>query len=160
MNTTITQNTVVQIHYTMTTADGEQIDSTLGDQPMIYLHGHQNIVPGLEAALEGAAVGAELAVVVAPADAYGEVNESSLLAFSRGDFPEDMEIEPDAKFATRDEDGELIAMWVVEVKADEVLMTTDHPLAGVELHYDVSVVDIRDATEKEIERGGLGCSCC
>lgn len=160
MTAAITQDRVVQIHYTLTTADGEQIDSTHGDKPMGYLHGHQNIIPGLEAALEGAVVGAELSVVIAPADAYGEPSESALQVFSRGDFPEDTEIEVGMRFATRGDDDELITIWVADVTADEVVVTTDHPLAGVTLHYDVSVVDVRDATAKEIERGGLGCSCC
>ena len=159
MHDTVQQDLVVGIHFTLKNAQGEVLDSSEGDQPMHYLHGHHNIVPGLEDALTGVTLGSKHQFVVEPAQGYGERNAEPR-ALPLDAFPADAQLEPGMQFATRTPEGQMIPLWVVEVTETEVMITIDHPFAGMQLHYDVEVVDIREATADELQRGSTGCSCC
>ncbi len=143
---------VVSIHYTLTSGDGEELDTSAGGEPLVYLHGADNIVPGLERQLEGKKVGDKLDAVVPPKDGYGEHSGMSpqpvpRSAFEGGDPQEGMPL------LLEDDDGNEIQFWIAEVQDEVVLLTPDHPLAGVTLRFAVEVVEVRDATEEELEHG-------
>ncbi len=150
---TIAQHKIVTIHYKVVdVASGEVIDSSEGGQPMTYLHGAQNIIPGLEQALEGKQVGDEFEVTVAPADAYGEYSEDRVQQVPMEAFEGVEKVEPGMAFTAQTEHGP-INLIVTEV--DEAVVTVDanHPLAGKSLSFSVKVESIRDASEEELAHG-------
>ena len=149
----VATNMVVAIHYTVSEAGGEVIDSSSGGEPLAYLHGHGNFIPGLESALEGAGVGQTFSVTVAPEDAYGLRHSEGGQPVPRENFPADVEITPGMVFYGNDGQGNQHPVWVVGVTDDAVLVDTNHPLAGKTLDFDVEVVSIRAATDEEIENG-------
>jgi FKBP-type peptidyl-prolyl cis-trans isomerase SlyD len=144
---------VVSIHYTLSNDKGEKMDSSAGGEPLKYLHGARNIVPGLEAALDGKATGDKLKVVVKPEDAYGEINPALIQKVPRSAFEGVAEIKPGMQFQAQGPQGQVQLITVVEVGDDEVTVNGNHPLAGEELHFEVSVEDVRAATDEEIAHG-------
>ena len=144
---------VVTMHYTLKNERGEVLDSSEGQDPLAYLHGAGNIVPGLEAQLAGKAVGSKLDAVVAPVDGYGEKTGPGPQPVSRSQFPRGMEIEEGMVFTAEDENGDQTPVWISAVEGDMVMVDRDHPLAGVTLHFSVEVVAIRDATTEELAHG-------
>jgi FKBP-type peptidyl-prolyl cis-trans isomerase SlyD len=144
---------VVTFHYTLTNDAGEKLDSSSGGEPMSYLHGADNIVPGLERAMDGRGVGDAFKVTVKPADGYGERSGKGVQGVPRSLFEGVPRLEPGMSFAAEGPGGETIEVWVVEVEGDTVFVDTEHPLAGETLHFDVKLTGIRDATEEELEHG-------
>lgn len=150
----IADGQVVIMQYTLRGDDGELLDSSSPDDPMAYLHGADNIVPGLEKALEGKGVGFKGKVTVSPAEGYGERDEDDGLdAIPRKAFPPDMEIEPGMTFMAEGPNDEHAPIWIVAVEGDKVLVDSQHPLSGKTLHFEVEVVGIRAATEDELAHG-------
>jgi FKBP-type peptidyl-prolyl cis-trans isomerase SlyD len=149
----IADNCVVSIHYTLTDDDGEEIDSSEGQEPLSYLHGAGNVIMGLEDALTGRSVGDHFEVVIQPEDGYGEFDEELVQSVPRDSFVGIEEIEPGMQFQTEDDEGEEMMVTVQEVTPDEVIVDGNHPLAGVVLHFDVTVTSVRAATEEEIDHG-------
>ena len=150
---TIAQHKVVTIHYKVTDVDsGEVIDSSEGGAPMTYMHGAQNIIPGLEAALEGKAVGDELEVTVAPADAYGEYSEERVQQVPVEAFQGVEKVEPGMAFTAQTEHGP-VNLIVTEVEETMVTVDANHPLAGKSLKFEVTIDSIRDASEEEVAHG-------
>lgn len=150
--TTIAEKKVAFIHYTLTDDDGETIDSSRGSDPMPYLHGAGNIVEGLEAELTGKAVGDRIKAVIAPEDGYGPLSGMPPQPVPRDAF-EGMEPEAGMPLVVEDDEGNELQLWIAAVDGDVVLLTHDHPLAGVTLHFDVEVMEVRDATDNELEHG-------
>ena len=148
----VTSNQVVTMHYTLTNPEGEVIDSSEGKAPLAYLHGHGNIIPGLEKQLEGKAVGDKLKAEVAAADGYGEHNPELVVEAQRSQFPEDAELEAGMRFQAQTPAGPRIAE-IKKIEGDTVTVDTNHPLAGVDLTFAVEIVDIREATSEEIDHG-------
>lgn len=146
----ITQDKVVELDYTLT-VNGEVIDQSEPGEPLVYLQGHSNIIPGLERALEGKAVGDELQVTVQPEDGYGERDEENVEELSREDFEDDIEV--GATYYAQDEAGSVIPFTVMEVSGDTVKVDFNPPLAGMVLNFDVKVLNVRDATPEELEHG-------
>jgi FKBP-type peptidyl-prolyl cis-trans isomerase SlyD len=144
---------VVSIHYTLRDDDGDEIDSSADGEPLEYLHGAGNIVPGLEAAMAGRKVGDKFKVDVAPADGYGEVEEDQVRAVPRTDFPDGVEPEIGMQLFARGPDGNPMPVWVVSADDEEVVLDANHPLAGETLHFEVEVVAIRAASAEEIDHG-------
>lgn len=153
MASTAGDGKVVSIHYTLKDDDGDVVDSSSGGEPLDYLHGAGNIVPGLEAAMIGRGIGDKFKVTVAPADGYGEVVGGGPRVVPRSAFPDEVELEEGMQFFVRGPDGEPFPVWVAGVKGDEVLIDANHPLAGENLNFEVEVVGIRDATKEEVEHG-------
>jgi FKBP-type peptidyl-prolyl cis-trans isomerase SlyD len=154
----ITDNTAVQFHYTLTNSNGEQLDSSHGEEPLSYLHGAGNIISGLEAALAGKTAGESFSVTIPPADAYGEVDESMVQIVSKKMF-DDMDLEIGMQFHADVSHGAGI-ITVTDIQGDDVTVDGNHPLAGETLIFDVNVVDVRQATADEIAHGhihGAGC---
>ena len=153
MSLLIGNNVVASIHYTLTNNSGEVLDSSEGAEPLAYLHGAGNIIPGLENALVGKTAGSTLQVNIAPADAYGELQPELVQVVPREAFQGVDEIEPGMAFEAQDPQGQARRIIVKSVEGNEVTIDANHPLAGVELNFDVQVVDVRDASEEEIAHG-------
>lgn len=149
-NMNVTQDKVVDLDYKLT-VDGELIDHSEPGEPLVYLQGHSNIIPGLERALEGKAVGDSLQVTVQPEDGYGERDEDAVEDLSREDFDDDIEV--GATYYAQAEDGSVIPFTVLEVNGDSVKVDFNPPLAGKVLHFDVKVLAVRDATAEELDHG-------
>ena len=155
----ITDKAAVSIHYTLTTPGGEQLDSSIGEEPLLYLHGMGNIIPGLEAALVGKSVGDKFNVSIEPAQAYGEIDPEMVQVVSKRMF-EDMELEVGMQFHADVSHGSGI-ITVTEIDGDDVTVDGNHPLAGETLIFDVEVIDVRPATADELAHGhvhGAGCN--
>jgi len=150
--TSISKNVVALIEYTLKDEEGEVLDQSDGE-PLAYLHGFGNIVPGLEEALAGKKVGDRFEVKVAPAKGYGERDDDGLRALERGAFPPEAELVPGMQFMAELEDDEVVPMWVVEVDDEHVHVDLNHPLAGQTLHFDVKVVGLREAHAEELAHG-------
>ena len=152
-NSTIVANKIVLMHYTLTTNEGEVLDSSREGEPLPYLHGHANIVPGLEAALEGKSAGEKLKVVVTPEEGYGVRQDIPPQPVERTAFPADLDIQEGMQFFAEGPDGSPIPVWVEGLEEGTVLITGNHPLSGVTLNFDVEIVSISDASDEEIAHG-------
>ncbi len=142
---------VVSIHYTLTNDAGETLDSSEGKSPLNYLHGHANIVPGLEKALKGRAEGDQFQVAVPPEDGYGERDEAQIQKVPREriDAPG---LKPGMRLQAQTAQGP-VPLRVLEVTDDEVTVDANHELAGETLHFDIQVVGVRPANEEELQHG-------
>ena len=150
---TITRHKVVTIQYKVAdAANHEVIDSTDDGEPLIYLHGAQNIIPGLEQALEGKGVGDEVEVTVEAADAYGEYSEDRIQQVPMEAFEEMEKVEPGMVVSAESEQGQ-INLVVTAVDETTVTVDANHPLAGKSLKFDVKIEAIRDASEQEVAHG-------
>ena len=143
---------VVEFHYTLTNESGELLDQSEEGEPLEYLHGAGNIVPGLEDAMSGHVVGDKFKVTVPPEEAYG-LRDGDPKPVARSAFPEDAEVEAGMQFAVHGPDGRPVPVWVVDVEDDIVYIDFNHPLSGVALTFDVNVVSMRAATDEERQHG-------
>lgn len=148
----IANDKVVSIHYTLTNDKGETLDSSAGHEPMAYLQGHMNIIPGLEKALEGKVAGDKVKAVVPPEEAYGPRNDKMVEVVSMTMFHDPKEVQPGMQFHAQTDHGMQI-ITVVSVADDKVTIDGNHPLAGETLTFDVEVMDVRDASAEELEHG-------
>ena len=148
----IAQNSVVAIAYTLTDVNGTVIDTSAGGEPLVYLHGAHNIIPGLENALAGKAIGDKLQVTIAPADGYGEYDAQMVQSVPRQMFAGVDNIEVGMQFQAQTDHG-IQVVTIAAVEGDEVTVDGNHPLAGVQLNFDVEVMSIRAATEEELAHG-------
>ncbi|MEC3914748.1 FKBP-type peptidyl-prolyl cis-trans isomerase [Nocardia sp. CDC160] len=149
----IAADKVVSIEYTLTDDDGEVLDTSVGDEPLVYLHGAENIVEGLEKALDGKNVGDRIEVVVEPEEGYGDYLTELVSTVDRDAFEDADQLEVGMEFHAEAPDGESQIVTVRAVDGNEVTIDANHPLAGVRLHFDVKVIDIRDASEDELAHG-------
>ena len=143
---------VVHIHYTLTSNDGDVLDSSRDDSPLAYIHGMGNIIPGLERSLHGRGVGDRFNVTIEPEEAYGPVLEERIQAVPRNAFEGVDDIVPGMRFQADTNEGPVL-VTVVEVNGDEVILDGNHPMAGMTLNFDVEVTGIRDATHEELDHG-------
>jgi FKBP-type peptidyl-prolyl cis-trans isomerase SlyD len=149
--TAIANDHVVKFHYTLTNSEGEVLDKSEG-QPLVYLHGAGNIIPGLENALTGKTVGEKLIVNVPAAQGYGEYNPDLVQEVPRQMFQGVDNIEAGMQFQAQTDDGVQI-VTVKTVDGDTVIVDANFPLAGQDLTFDVEIVEVRDATSEELEHG-------
>jgi FKBP-type peptidyl-prolyl cis-trans isomerase SlyD len=158
----IAERTVVTIHYTLTDSKGEILDSSEGPEgaePLAYVHGQAMIVPGLEAALAGKSEGDHLKVTVDPDGGYGQRHEALVQKVSRDEFP-DGDVEVGMRFRSHGPGGARV-LTVVATDEDTITLDGNHPLAGATLNFDVKVVSVREATEKDLRgHGDHECSGC
>ncbi|HED16085.1 MAG TPA: peptidylprolyl isomerase [Gammaproteobacteria bacterium] len=148
----ITDNKVVTLDYTLKDDAGKIIDQSENAE-FVYLHGARNIIPGLENALAGKTAGIELDVTVAPADGYGERDESMLQVVSKDMFESADQITVGQQFHAQGPDEEVVTITVMEINDDQITIDGNHPLAGVQLSFAVSIIDVRDASDEEMEHG-------
>jgi len=148
----ITQDTVVLIHYTLTDDAGKTIDSSAGGEPLAYLHGNGNLIPGLERALEGKQAGDSINVKLAPSEGYGEYDEALVQRIPRrmlqgiGNVYVGMQLQAQSEYGSR-------AVTVTQVQGDMVTIDGNHPLAGQNLNFEVRIEGVRAATEEELAHG-------
>ena len=150
---TIKENSAVSFHYTLTDDEGQQLDSSAGKEPLAYLHGAGNIIPGLEKAMTGKSVGDSMTVAVNAAEGYGEVQSELIQEVPREAFQGVDSIEIGMQFEAQTGQGGSVPVTVTEVSDEVVTVDGNHPLAGKNLNFDVTIEEIRDATEEELEHG-------
>ena len=148
----IGKDKIVQIDYTLTGKDGQLLDSSKGGQPFAYLHGAGNIIPGLENALEGKSSGDQLNVSISPDQAYGHRSDQMVQKVPRSAFSGVADLKPGMRFQANTPDGARL-LTVVAVEGEEVTIDANHPLAGETLNFDVTIVDVREATQEELSHG-------
>ena len=148
----ISNNSVASIHYTLTDGEGKVIDSSQGQEPLAYLHGAGNIIPGLEKALAGKVVGDKFTVSIPASEAYGLRDGSMVQELPSNMFSGIDKIDVGLEFHAETEHG-LQVVTVTKVEGDTVTIDGNHPLAGVDLTFDVEVAEIREATQEELEHG-------
>ena len=145
--------TVVSIHYTLTNNAGEVLDSSEGREPLGYLQGAGNIIPGLEKALLGKSAGDKLNVSIAPAEGYGLRDEAQVQVVPRAAFGGAPDLEPGMQFQARNPEGYVQVVTIVNVDGDNITLDGNHPLAGETLNFAVEVVEVRAASEEELAHG-------
>jgi len=148
----IADKKVASFHYTLSNEQGEQIESSRERQPMSYLHGARNIIPGLENALAGKAAGDQFQVTIPPAEAYGERRADQVQRVPAKHFRDARKLKPGQLVSIQTRRGPIQAT-VVKVGRFNIDVDTNHPLAGQTLTFDVEVLAVRDATNEEIEHG-------
>ncbi len=146
-------DTVVGINYRLTVAGGTEVDSTEGRGPLEYLHGHANIIPGLEKALDGFQVGDTLDIEFGPDDGYGQRDPQRVIEVTRAQLGFDPEV--GTVVQAQLPDGREQHLMIAEVDGDTVTLDGNHPLAGQTLRFEVSVASVRKATADEISKGHL-----
>ena len=150
----IAKDAVIGIDYRLTVADGTEVDTTADRGPMEYLHGHQNIIPGLEKKLEGHEVGDALDVTVGPEHGYGKHDPERVIEVNKEQLG--FEAEVGSVVSAKLPDGREQHLLIAEIEDDTVTLDGNHPLAGQTLRFEVSVASIREATEEEIANGSVG----
>jgi len=148
----IADRSVVSFDYTLTDDDGEVLDTSKGGSPLTYLQGTGSIIPGLEAAMLGHVVGDSFQVVVAPSDAYGERDDDLVTVATRAQFPKGAPLEVGMQFQAGGPDGAQV-VTIASIDGDRVVLDANHALAGMTLHFDVAVVEVRAATAEELHHG-------
>jgi FKBP-type peptidyl-prolyl cis-trans isomerase SlyD len=148
----VTQNAVVSIHYTLTDDAGKTLDSSAGGEPLAYLHGNGNLIPGLERALEGKVAGDKLDVKIAPADAYGEYDKSLVQRVPRRQLNSIPNLRVGMQLQAQSQHGAQ-TVTVTQLVGDMVTLDANHPLAGQHLNFAVEITEVRAATEEEIAHG-------
>lgn len=147
---TIENDKVVLMNYTLTNEKNDVLDTSDGREPLAYIQGYQNIIPGLEKEMAGKKVGDKFKAVVQPEEGYGKFNPALLQELEKSIFQGVDEIEVGMQFQTQLEDGPII-MSVTKVEGEKVTVDGNHPLADQVLTFDVEVMEIREATAEELE---------
>lgn len=148
----VSNDVVVSMDYTLT-VNGEIVDSSQGRKPLEFIQGRGNIIRGLERELYDMAEGESKQVSVAPRDGYGEENPEAFLDVARDEFPEDMMIKKGEHLQLQDQNGRVVNAFIDEIQGDNVRLNLNHPMAGKQLDFAITVVDMRFATPKELEHG-------
>ncbi len=148
----ISKDKVVSIHYHLTDAEGTVIDSSIErGQPLKYIHGHNNLIPGMENGVEGKEVGDKMNLEIPPKEGYGEVNENLIYTIPKEQFG-DQQVAAGMQFAAQTPQGQM-RLKVKEVKENDVIVDANHDLAGQTLFFEVEVMEVREASETEIAHG-------
>lgn len=148
----IQEQRVVKIHYTLKNDDGEILDSSEAMEPFAFLCGADNIIRGLESALIGKTIGDQIDVTVEPEDGYGTRREELQQELPLSNFDEIDDIQVGMYFQTGGEDDG-ITMRIVAIDGDKVIVDGNHELAGIRLHFSISIESVRDATPEELDHG-------
>jgi FKBP-type peptidyl-prolyl cis-trans isomerase SlyD len=151
-NLTVQDGQVVSMEYTLL-VDGEIVDSSVGHEPLEFLQGAGNIIPGLEEELYGMALGDSKRVVVQPEDGYGVIDPDAFIDIPRDQFPESIPLEEGVEIQVTDEQGTPMLARIDGVFEDHIRLDFNHELAGKELHFETKIVGLRDATDEENEHG-------
>jgi FKBP-type peptidyl-prolyl cis-trans isomerase SlyD len=149
----IANGNVVGIDYSLHLGDGKVVDASAPGEPLTYLHGEGQIVPGLESALEGLDVGDRKQVVVAPAEGYGDHDPRGMQEVPRSAFPPGFDAQVGMELTAEGPSGEPVPFSIREVRPETVLIDLNHPLAGKTLHFEVTVREVRSATDEERAHG-------
>lgn len=145
-------NSVVSMHYTLKDPKGTVLDSSLGGEPLAYIQGIGNIIPGLEKQMQGRIKGDKLDAVIAPEEGYGERRNDLVHVVSKQGFKGGGEPTVGMQVQLEGPEGRMIAI-ITQIEGDNVTLDLNHPLAGVTLHFAVEVMDVRVATAEELDHG-------
>lgn len=148
----IVKDKVVMMNYTLKDEAGTVLDTSEGNSPLAYLHGHGQIIPGLESELSGKNTGDKLKVEIEPANAYGEIHEQLIQTVPRQEFAQVPDLEVGMQFQVDGPQGPMV-FEIKEIKDTEVIIDGNHPLAGKKLFFDVEITEVRDATDEELAHG-------
>lgn len=148
----VSPDVVVRLDYTLTVA-GEIVDSTQGESPLEYLHGHDNIISGLESELDGLKVGDRKEVVVSPTEGYGAFDPRLIVNVPREEIPDQVPVEVGTELQVKDQDGNISFATITKIEGDDVQMDLNHPLAGKELHFAIQIAGLRKPTAEELAHG-------
>lgn len=150
----VSKDFVVSLEYSLK-IDDELVESTSQDDinPIQFIQGYGEIIPGLEKAIEGMAIGESKRVVIAPEDAYGEYDPEEVASLSKGEFPPEIPLEVGTEIEIKDDSGEELMACIIDIDLENVLLDFNHPLAGKVLEFEVTVVGLRAATTEEIAHG-------
>ena len=148
----IAKNKVVSIDYTLTNPEGQVIDTSTGRGPLTYLHGANNLIPGLESALEGKGENESLKVTIPPEQAYGVHNPQGVQQVPASAFKGAPELKVGMQFESHGEQGHQ-QVRITKIEGETVTIDMNHPLAGVTLNFDVTVRTVREATPEELAHG-------
>ena len=153
----------VAIDYTLTLESGQEIDKSPEGEPLGFITGTGQIIPGLEKALMGRAAGDSAKLVVEPEDAYGPVREDLFQEIPRSQFPEDVDVKTGMAFEAQGPRGPFMITVAKVNDNDTVTVDLNHPMAGKQLHFDVNVVEVREPTSDELAQAAArfssGCGC-
>lgn len=149
----IKKHTVVTIDYELKDDDGNIIDATEGSDPLHYLHGTDNLIEGLEKALDGKKTGDSVSVSVSPEQGYGERDEAKIQPVPKDSFDDQTQLQAGKQFMAQSPEGEHLTITIVEVTDDKVVVDSNHPLAGKNLNFKVEIKRVREATQEEIDHG-------
>lgn len=147
------KNKVVTIDYTLKAEDGTLLDKSEAGEPLAYIHGIGNLIPGVEKALEGKGSGENVKIMVSPEEGYGVRNEALVQTMPKSQFDFVDEVSVGMQFQAQDPSGQPVILTVTGVEGEEVTLDGNHPLAGLKLDFDITVADIRDATSEELDHG-------
>lgn len=150
----ITKDTVAQFHYTLTNDSGELLDTSLEREPLLYLHGHGSLIIGLEDALENKQKGDKFSVEIPSENAYGDYHEQLVQVVPKSGFQSEggEEVVEGLQVQVETNNGLTIGL-VTRVEGEDVTLDLNHPLAGMDLKFDVEIMDVREATQEEIDHG-------
>ena len=143
---------VIGFHYTLTDKSGTTLDSSIGDEPLYFLEGAQQIIPGLESVLGLMNVGDKRKIEVKSQDAYGEINPELIVKVKRTQFPPDANLQVGDQFQVNN-DNHSPVFTIITVETEEVTVDGNHPMAGKDLFFDVEIIGMREATQEEIGHG-------
>lgn len=149
MAITIEEGRVVQLSYRIVDQNGRVLDERTPEQPYEYIHGHSQVVPPVERAVHGRTAGFTCEVSVAPRDAYGDYNPGLVIDIPRSNFPSSVEVKVGMKFNTTDPEGRTLAVRVIEAGESVITVDGNHPLAGLDLIFEVKVLNVREASPAE-----------
>jgi FKBP-type peptidyl-prolyl cis-trans isomerase SlyD len=148
----IAQDSVVTLHYTLKDDAGEVLDSSSAGEPLAYLHGHGNLIPGLERALAGKGPGDKLQVRVPPAEGYGEYDRQLIQRVPRRNLRGISNLRAGMRLQANTGQG-VRSVTVTQIAGDMVTLDANHPLAGKSLNFEVEIAEVREATPEEIAHG-------
>jgi len=151
----IADNKVVSFNYLLQNAAGETLDSTEGAAPLPYLHGHQNILPAIESALDGHQAGDSFKIELTAEQGYGERDEDLVQNLGRSQFADGEGLEVGMMFEMADEEDNVRVATIIDIERDKITIDANHPLAGQSLVYAIEIVEVREATAEEIANGGV-----
>jgi FKBP-type peptidyl-prolyl cis-trans isomerase SlyD len=149
----IEDNVVVTLQYKLWLDDGEMVEESDADDPLMYLHGHDNIIPGLERALQGMRVGDKKRIVVEPEDAYGEYDPDDVEELALSALPPELNPEVGMVLAMEDSEGHEFEAVVTDLDEDTITLDFNHPMAGERLTFDVTITELREASKEELDHG-------
>ena len=149
----VSKDKVVLMHYTLKNDTGDVIDSSEGGDPLPFLQGHGNIIPGLEKALEGSKVGDKLDVSIKPKDAYGDRLQDAIQEIPSSALKDVDEVKVGMQLQSQDQDGNTFLVTVTKIEDNKITVDANHPLAGQTLHFSVSIESVRKAETEELSHG-------
>ncbi len=149
----VAKDVVVELQYKLRLDDGTLVEESTPDDPLVYLHGHENIIPGLERQLEGMRIGEKKKVVVEPEEAYGEYDENDIGRINMSEIPDDFEPEIGMLLPVIDDEGNEDEVEVVDIEDGALIVDFNHPLAGERLEFEVEITGLRIADSEELDHG-------